>query len=261
MIIKGDEYNLDDASDKFIDDFLSVIDDLQDSSSDESELVSFYSKLAQQKDRNPSDDVWIFGADMFDKGWGDDQISELFAKHCDKIVNYLMDRSRGVGDYYLYNCSKKQFPLGGYTLKYCDDGDILMKYYYGWQRNKYGKLFIEQSTSVESFLEMVAQSFYLEDIYDGLILTLLDKKVSSKKYDFYKEKFKKLIKIDGNTIEIPYKRVTNSINTINFIEGDAEDEDVITAESTKNRIISHINKYKSIKYEIKSDSIYCEFLA
>lgn len=257
MIIKGKKYSLEEACEKFVEDFIQVIDDLEGSSSDK-DLVRFYSTLCQSPDRRPSDDLWIFEADLFDKGWDDKSLKELFDVYTDHIINQLDDKSRGVGDYFLYKWTNKKFPLAGYKL-YEEPEDIMMKYSYGWQRHKYGILFLNQNGyDKDKFLSLVAESFYDSHIVFG-ILDLLEFDIERNKIEKYKLKFKKFGIVKANILEIQYKRIVEILNVMNFVEGGSMYEDIVNPRDFREFIISTLNTYQNASYEENTGSIFCRF--
>lgn len=256
MIIKGQEYSMKEAAEKFIDDFLEVIHELSISSSDR-DLVHWYSTLCQDN-REPSDDLWIFEADLHDKGWNDKSLKELFSSESSFIINRLDDKSRGVGDYFLYKWTNKEFALGGYTL-IAEPEEIMIKYSYGWQRHKYGILFLEQNGyDKDKFLNLVAESFYEVDILE-FIISRLDFDMIRGKSEKYKAKFKKFGKVNMNTLEIQYKRIVEILNVMNFVEGGSDHEDLIDEREFKESLINILTSYEGASYEEKPGSILCRF--
>ena len=241
---------------QFIEDFIDLIGELESSS--DRNLVDYYSKLCASSNREPSDDLWIFESDMFDKGWDNKKLSDLFNSHGDSIISRLDNNSRGVGDYFLYKWTNKKFPLAGYTLIE-DDQDIMMKYSYGWQRHKYGVLFLDQNGyDTKKFLNLVAKSFYEGEIV-GYVLNMSKFRIELSKFKKYTSKFKRLPSINDGTIEIPYKKMADMMNMINFLETESDDEDEIDSEEIKDYIISSLSNYDNTSYDEKPDSIVCKF--
>ena len=256
MKIGGKEYTDQEAFEKFVLDFTDLIVELEDSSEDSS-MVGWYSTLGQSK-RDPSDDLWIFESDIMDKGWKKDELEELFDKQSQKIINYLEDKSRGVGDYFLYVYSNKEFPLSGGVMTQ-DPEEFMVKYSYGWQRNKYGILFLQQNGfTTEKFLNKVAESFYEIDILT-LIIDNLDFDLPRGKREKYESKFRKFSIVKDNTLEIKYKIIVEILNVMNFVEGGSEYEDLINLDEFLHSIITNLNTYKGTSHELKPDSIVCQF--
>lgn len=257
MIIKGKKYSLEDAREKFLEDFIDLIGELESSSSD-SDLVKYYSTLCQNPNREPTDDLWIFEADLFDKGWNDKLLRELFDVYTEQIINQLDDKSRGVGDYFLYKWTNKKFPLAGYKL-YEEPEDVMMKYSYGWQRHKYGILFLNQNGyDKDKFLSLVAESFYDSHIIDR-IMNLLEFDVDRNKKEKYIRKFKKFGIVKANILEIQYKRIVEILNVMNFVEGGSMHEDIVDPKDFREFVITTLDTYEYASYEEKTGSIFCRF--
>lgn len=256
MKIGGREYTKQEAFQKFVDDFIQVIDELSDMSVD-NQMVDHYTDLAQTK-REPSDDLWIFEADILDKGWTKNELVELFKDQSQGIINFLEDKSRGVGDYFLYVYSNNKFPLTGADFNQ-EPEEFMIKYSYGWQRNKYGILFLQQNGfTTEKFLNKVAESFYEIDMLT-LIIDNLDFDLPRGKREKYESKFRKFGIVKDNTLEIKYKRIVEILNVMNFVEGGSEYEDLINLDEFLHSIITTLNTYKGASHELKPDSIVCQF--
>jgi hypothetical protein len=141
-----------------------------------------------------------------------------------------------------------------------DPEDFMVKYSYGWQRNKYGILFLQQNGfGTEKFLNKVSESFYefkiLTLIIDNLYI------VSRGNRKKYESKFRKFGIVKDNTLEIKYKRIVEILNVMNFVESDSEYEDPIDLDEFLHSIITTLNTYKGTSHELKPDSIVCQFNA
>lgn len=257
MIIGGKKYTDQEAFEKFVLDFTDLIIELE-SSNEDSNMVGWYTTLAQQANRNPSDDLWIFESDLMDKGWTNKELEELFSRQSEKIMKYLEDKSRGVGDYFLYMYTNKKFPLSGADFNE-EPEEFMIKYSYGWQRHKYGILFLEQNGfTTEMFLNRVAESFYEYDVLT-LIIDSLDFDLPRDKRGKYLSKFRKFGIVKDNTLEIKYKRIVEILNVMNFVEGGSDHEDIISVDEFLHRIITTLNTYKGTSHELKYDSLICQF--
>lgn len=257
ITIKGNNYSPKEAFAKFTEDFLEVIHELENSSSD-SKLVNSYSVLCQSSSAEPSDDLWIFEADMHDRGWNEEALRLIFADFEKEIIHFLEDQSRGVGDYFLYKWSNKNFPLAGYTM-ITEPDDVIMKYYYGWQRNKYGLLFLNQNGyDKNKFVNLVADCYFeieiLPEIFDKLEFDL-----ERGKKEKYEKKFKKFATVQSNTLDIKYKRIVEILNVMNFVEGGSMYEDIVSEREFLELLITNLKRYQGTSYELKPDSILCRF--
>lgn len=220
-------------------------------------MVGHYTDLAQT-DRDPSDDLWVFEADILDKGWTKNELVELFSEQSQSIINFLEDKSRGVGDYFLYTYSNNKFPLTGAHFNQ-EPEEFMIKYSYGWQRHKYGILFLQQNGfTTEKFLNVVAQSFYEYDVLT-IIIDSLDFDLPRGKREKYESKFRKFGIVKDNTLEIKYKRIVEILNVMNFVEGGSLYEDIVDLKDFLQRIITTLKTYKGASHELKPDSIVCQF--
>lgn len=101
---------------------------------------------------------------MTEEGWDLSNVENLkkfFPNLSDLLIRKNVSNCPAI-DYYLYKVTNKSFPLQGFTWNGVDmnvnstdpqENDYLIKFRYGWQNTRYGRLAIEQNMSMEKFLK------------------------------------------------------------------------------------------------------------
>jgi hypothetical protein len=224
--IKGKEYTDQEAYDKFIEDFCGLIETYKSYEvSDDALIPCFYGNIMAQSDRDPMRDADVVESDLYDEGWTDENLKKLFTQFREDLMNDLNSESRGGFDVFLYNWTNGEFPLGGIELDSRNHEELLIKYSYGWNKTKYGRLLLKQNNLLDNFTELVANS-YKEETLTNHINYLMSPGNLANNYipnDKRKNIFKKInqfIKVDKNVITVKYKKIVDTINLIMFINFD-----------------------------------------
>lgn len=125
-----------------------------------------YSYIAQENkgDLDPEKDFERVNTYMTEEGWdlsNVENLKKLFPNLSDLLLRKDVSHCAAI-DYYLYKVTNKSFPLQGYTWNDVDmnanstdpqENEYLIKFRYGWQNTRYGRLAIEQNMSMEKFLK------------------------------------------------------------------------------------------------------------
>ena len=230
--IKGKEYTDQEAYDKFIEDFCGLIETYKSYEvSDDALIPRFYGNIMAQSDRDPMRDADVVESDLYDEGWTDENLKKLFTQFREDLMNDLNSESRGGFDVFLYNWTNGEFPLGGSELDSTYHEELLIKYSYGWNKTKYGRLLLKQNNLLDNFTELVANS-YKEETLTSHINYLMSPGNVVNNYipkDKRKNIFKKIdqfIKVDKNVITVKYKKIVDTINLIMFISFDNNPEEM-----------------------------------
>jgi len=224
--IKGKEYTDQEAYDKFIRDFCGLIGTYKSYEvSDDALIPRFYGNIMAQSDRDPMRDADIVESDLYDEGWTDDNLKKLFTQFREDLMNDLNSESRGGFDVFLYNWTNGEFPLGGGSVNVEDYDELLIKYSYGWNKTKYGRLLLKQNNLLDNFTELVANSYKEETLTNHINYLMSPGNVANNYIPKDKRKniFKKInqfIKVDKNVITVKYKKIVDTINLIMFINFD-----------------------------------------
>jgi hypothetical protein len=109
---------------------------------------------------------------------------DFFTSNCgilDIFLNEVASRSGEFTRLENYpNITAREIPLGGYWFDEQETGDLAIKYYYGFQYEKYGKAALLQGFgSLENFYKEMADNFY--EILDDFQYTVID--AFSENYD------------------------------------------------------------------------------
>lgn len=239
MIIKGVEYTDQEAYNKFIDDFVELIEIYKTySASGDDQIPRHYGHKMCQSDRDPIRDADTIESDLYDEGWNEENLSELFSKFKNDLMNELNEKSIGGFDVFLYNWTNGDFPLGGSELAE-DASENLIRYSYGWNKTKYGQLILKQNKMLDNFLETSASSFSEESL--KIVISWLCKPGNVAKvgdnwvFDNYLEnnkinqiilKCKKYVKLDKNVLTIQYPKIIDVVNLAMFINFDNNPEEM-----------------------------------
>jgi len=230
--IKDKEYTDQEAYDKFIKDFCELIETYQKFEvSDDFEIPRFYGNIMAQSDRDPMRDADIIESDLYDMGWGDENLEKLFTQFRDDLMNDLNSESRGGFDVFLYNWTNGQFPLGGGNFDNKDYHELLIKYSYGWNKTKYGRLLLKQNNLLDKFNDYVATA-YKEITLSNYISSYMSPGNVSNNWipkDKRKNILKKInqfIKVQDNVITVKYKKIVDTINLVMFISFDNNPEEM-----------------------------------
>lgn len=229
--IKGKEYTDQEAYDKFIADFCGLIRTYSDYSSDDSEIPRYYGNIMCQSNRDPMRDSDIIESDLHDEGWTEEKLKKLFDQFRDDLMSDLNSESRGGFDVFLYNWTNGEFPLSGGELDSRNHEDMLIKYSYGWNKTKYGRLILSQNNMLNNFTELITNS-YKEETFMNHIGGLLSPGNVTNNWipsDKRKNIFKKIdqfVKVDKNVITVKYKKIVDTINLVMFINFDNVPEEM-----------------------------------
>jgi len=230
--IKGKEYADQEAYDKFIKDFCGLIETYKSYQvSDDALIPRFYGNIMAQSDRDPMRDADVVESDLYDEGWTDENLKKLFTQFREDLMNDLNSESRGGFDVFLYNWTNGEFPLGGSELDSTYHEELLIKYSYGWNKTKYGRLLLKQNNLLDNFTELVANSYKEETLTNHINYLMSPGNVANNYIPNDKRKniFKKInqfIKVDKNVITVKYKKIVDTINLIMFINFDNNPEEM-----------------------------------
>jgi hypothetical protein len=230
--IKGKEYADQEAYDKFINDFCGLIGTYKSYEvSDDALIPRFYGNIMAQSDRDPMRDADIVESDLYDEGWTDENLKKLFTQFREDLMNDLNSESRGGFDVFLYNWTNGEFPLSGGNVGTRDYEELLIKYSYGWNKTKYGRLLLKQNNLLDNFTELVANSYKEETLTNHINYLMSPGNVVNNMIPNDKRKniFKKIdqfIKVDKNVITVKYKKIVDTINLIMFINFDNNPEEM-----------------------------------
>lgn len=232
MIIKGKKYTDQEAYDKFIQDFSNLIETYKSYEiSDDAQIPRFYGNIMCQSDRDPMRDADTIESDLYDEGWTDENLTELFSKHRVDLMDELNDISIGGFDVFLFNWTNGEFPLGGAELVKDNNEENLIKYSYGWNKTKYGRLILQQNGMLENFLETSAKSFKEESIdvvIDWLCKpgNIANNYLPNDKINQVVKKCSKFVYLNGNILKIEYPKIIDIVNLVMFINFDKNPEEM-----------------------------------
>lgn len=260
-LIKGKEYSDSESYDKFVNDFVELIEEYKKwTISDDNQIVKSYGHSLAQSDRDPMRDADTVESDLYDIGWDDNNLKKLFTQYRTELMDQLNDESRGGFDVFLYNWTNGDFPLSGNDLGVDDFDELLVRYSYGWNRTKYGQLLLKQNNLLDKFTDHVANA-YLNVTFKWFIETLMcpgnlannysSKEVMNKTFT----KVCKFTKIEGNKITIYYKKITDIINLVMFINDKSESEELYTYYD----FISILKKYTNSELSVKENELNINF--
>jgi len=230
--IKGKEYADQEAYDKFIRDFCGLIGTYESYEvSDDALIPRFYGNIMAQSDRDPMRDADIVESDLYDEGWTDDNLKKLFTQFREDLMNDLNSESRGGFDVFLYNWTNGEFPLSGEGVMSGDYDELLVKYSYGWNKTKYGRLLLKQNNLLDNFQQYVATAYKEITLSNYISYLITPGNVannwipSDKRKNIFK-KINQFIKVQGNVITVKYKKIVDTINLIMFISFDNNPEEM-----------------------------------
>jgi len=230
--IKGKEYTDQEAYDKFIEDFCGLIETYRSYEvSDDALIPRFYGNIMAQTDRDPMRDADVIESDLYDEGWTDENLKKLFTQFRDDLMNDLNSESRGGFDVFLYNWTNGEFPLSGEDVMSGDYDELLVKYSYGWNKTKYGRLLLKQNNLLDNFQQYVATAYKEITLRNYISYLITPGNVannwipSDKRKNIFK-KINQFIKVQGNVITVKYKKIVDTINLIMFISFDNNPEEM-----------------------------------
>lgn len=242
------ELTYEQAYDKFIKDFKTLIDDYRGFSGAEMFFVKNYSQLAQDHSITVEEDLEVIESDMYDLGWDETTLSKLFSQFELKITDELMEDSIGAFDCFLYKWTGGDFPLAGYSLDNKDSDDILIKFSYGWHQTSFGKLFLEQNDALENFHEIATKALHVEIKYffDRIVVHAADVRQNlnkSQQMDGLREKFYKYITIESNVINVQIQKYLDAMNLVFYLNGKRTQDDYFSLQQIHSEFKKYIENY------------------
>lgn len=205
------------AYEDFLKSFGYCLEKLSEENHDQFSISYSYTakkKLQRNKQEmpDPEEDFNLIEKNMNKLGWTFEKAKLVYNKmqelNPESYQNLYKITSCAPGDYYLYKLTDKKFELQGYAWdknnESTDDrDDIFVKFSYGWQFTKYGKIAILQN--FESIEEFYRYSFkHLKSYITELIINEYSNEISQLIYNkieshiMYSDKFE--LYIDSNAI-------------------------------------------------------------
>lgn len=236
------------AYDKFIKDFKTLINDYSGFSGAESFFVKNYSKLAQDSSITVEEDLEVIESDLYDLGWDESSLSKLFSKYELKITDELIDNSIGAFDCFLYKWTGGDFPLAGYSLNFTDSDDIMVKFAYGWHQTSFGKLFLEQNDALKNFHQIATKALYGEFkyIFDRILVRVDDVRQAlnkSQQMAGLREKFYKYITIESNVINVQLQKYLDAMNLVFFLNSKGSQDDYFSLQQIQTEFKGYVEGY------------------
>jgi hypothetical protein len=131
---------------------------------------------------------------MSDHGWPESRVKHLIENLPNFNKRVIRDNpgACAASDVYLYNITKKQFPLQGFdwgvemtdrdlsemSIDEMNEDELMIRFRYGWHKTKYGKLVIEQNLgSISEFIKLCYQGIIPSTISDMIYFIQRAKKI------------------------------------------------------------------------------------
>lgn len=236
------------AYDKFIKDFKTLMSDYKGFSGAESFFVKSYSQLAQDSSITVEEDLEVIESDMYDLGWDESALSKLFSQYELKITDELTDESRGAFDCFLYKWTGGDFPLAGYSLDPEDTDDIMVKFSYGWHQTSFGKLFLEQNDALDNFQDIATKALHneMKFLFDRITAVANDVRGNlnrSQQMNGLRDKFYKYITFESNTINVQIQKYLDAMNLVFYLNSSSNVDEHFSLEQMKANFKTFIEQF------------------